>query len=321
MKDHPTIQKFKAGEITRPTAMSEPLSAAWLRESALQAGADDVGFVAIDRPELDVQREDLLKLFPAVKTIMPFVVKMNKELTRSPLRDGWFDFNACFTHNYREFLGGFTSWVDAVADRGSAGDYNRQFDKGETVSIWQSLAYGPNYKAAYCMAVCPAGEDVIFPYLDDKRGFLQEVVKPLQEKAETIYVTPGADAEAHVQKRYPHKTVKQVSNGASVTTIRGFTENMVHFFQRGKSEGLNAVYHFIFTGDDPINITVTIRDQTIHKQEGLHGAADLTITADGEAWVRFLNSKSSGIIAFLRRKIRLQGDPRLLIAFGNCFPF
>ena len=33
---------------------------------------------------------------------------------------------------------------------------------------WQSLSYGPNYNAAYCLAVCPAGEDVIGPYLADK---------------------------------------------------------------------------------------------------------------------------------------------------------
>ena len=27
--------------------------------------------------------------------------------------------------------------------------------------MWQSLSYGANYRAAYCLAVCPAGEDVI----------------------------------------------------------------------------------------------------------------------------------------------------------------
>jgi len=218
-------------------------------------------------------------------------------------------------------LGGFSSWVDAVADSKSADDYHQQFTKGETVSMWQSLAFGPNYKAAYCMAVCPAGEDVITPYLADKGSYLKDVVKPLQSKEETIYVTKGSDAATYVRKRFPHKTVKEVKNGAGVTTIRGFTDNMIHFFQRGKAEGLDAVYHFVFTGKTPINITVTIRNQTIQKEEGLQGVADLTIHADGEAWVRFLNRKMTGVFAFLRGKVRLQGDPRLLIAFGNCFPF
>ena len=30
--------------------------------------------------------------------------------------DGHFNFSACYTHNYREFLGGFTDWVEQVAD-------------------------------------------------------------------------------------------------------------------------------------------------------------------------------------------------------------
>jgi hypothetical protein len=38
--------------------------------------------------------------------------------------------------------------------------------------------------------VCPAGEDVIGPYLADKKSHLKEIVKPLQEKEETIYVSP-----------------------------------------------------------------------------------------------------------------------------------
>ena len=36
--------------------------------------------------------------------------------------------------------------------------------------MWQSLSFGANYKAAYCLSVCPAGEDVIGPYLTDKAG-------------------------------------------------------------------------------------------------------------------------------------------------------
>lgn len=79
--------------------------------------------------------------------------------------------------------------------------------------MWQSLAYRPNYKAAYCMAACPAGEDVIGPFLDDRKAFLTDVVKPLQDKVEPVYVVPGSNAETHVRKRFPHKTVRQVSNG------------------------------------------------------------------------------------------------------------
>jgi hypothetical protein len=59
------------------------------------------------------------------------------------------------------------------------------------------------------VAVCPAGEDVLGPYLASKKDFADEVMRPLQAKKEPVYVVPGSDAEAHVRKRYPHKTVRQ----------------------------------------------------------------------------------------------------------------
>jgi len=31
--------------------------------------------------------------------------------------DGSFNFSACYTHNYREFMGGFTNWVEEIADQ------------------------------------------------------------------------------------------------------------------------------------------------------------------------------------------------------------
>src|SRR6202171_6501432 len=137
--------------------------------------------------------------------------------------DGQFNFSACYTHNYREFLGGFTDWVEQVADSRSARDYRKNVSGAETVSMWQSLSFGANYKAAYCMSVCPAGEEVIAPFLTDRKKFLEDVVKPLQDKAETIYVVPGSDSEEHVAQRFPHKKTKRVANGlAGQGSIRGF---------------------------------------------------------------------------------------------------
>ena len=34
----------------------------------------------------------------------------------------------------------------------------------------QSLSAPPGYKSGYCVAVCPAGEGVLGPYLDDRRS-------------------------------------------------------------------------------------------------------------------------------------------------------
>lgn len=128
-------------------------------------------------------------------------------------KDGEFDFVACSVHNYREFMGGFTDWAQTIADSADAADFRSRVADSENASMWQSLSFKANYKAAYCLAVCPAGEDVIEPYLDDRKEFMDRVLKPLQEKRETLYVLPNSAAKAHAEKRFPHKSVKVVDSG------------------------------------------------------------------------------------------------------------
>lgn len=233
---------------------------------------------------------------------------------------GEFNFSACYTHNYREFMGGFTDWVEQIADSKNARDYRRKVADAESASMWQSLSFGANYKAAYCLSVCPAGEEVIGPYLANKADFLKEIVRPLAEKPETIYVIPGTDAEDHVARRFPNKKTRRVGNGLRVRTIRAFLRGLFLTFQPGKSQGLDAVYHFTFTGQEQKQATIIIRAGKLAVNEGLHGEPNLRVTADSETWLGFLAKERSLLWALLRRKIRIKGSPRLLRAFGKCFP-
>ena len=439
LDDHPSVVRFRASE---PRLHPVTLDADWLRQLCQDAGADDVGFVAIDRPELDDQRAEILGLYPWTKGLISVVCRMNREPIRSPARsvanlefhhtgdrtnevartivsaleaeghravnpsmgfpmemdrypgktwvvshkpiavaaglgrmgihrnvihpqfgnfillatilidaevseqcrpidynpclgcklcvaacpvgaiapDGHFDFSASLTHNYREFLGGFVDWVEQVADSKDAQDYRRRVEDSETASMWQSLGFGPQYKAAYCMAACPAGDDVIGPFLADRKGFLKGVVNPLQDKKEPVYVIPGSDAEAYVTRRFPHKRPRRVGGGRRPKSIRSFLSVLPHIFQRHASEGLDATYHFSFTGDEHAEATVVIRDKTIKVEPGHIGNPDLRITADSRTWLGFLAKERSLVWALIRRKIRLNGSPRLLVAFGRCFP-
>lgn len=235
--------------------------------------------------------------------------------------DGSFNFSACYTHNYHEFMGGFTDWVETIAESSSARDYRRKVSSSESASMWQSLSFGANYKSAYCMAVCPAGEDVIGPFLTDRKGYLQDVVRPLQQKEETVYVTPGSDAEEHVARRFPHKKAKRVGNGLTgANSIRGFLNGLPLVFQRNQSKGLDATYHFTFTGAEEIQATVAIRNRSLQVKEGHTGEANLYVIADSRTWLGFIAKERSLVWALLRRKIRIKGSPRLLVAFGKCFP-
>ena len=234
--------------------------------------------------------------------------------------DGSFGFSACYTHNYREFMGGFADWTETIADSKNARDYREKVSASESASIWQSLSFKPNYKAAYCISVCPAGEDVIAPFLSERKAFIKDVVKPLQDKPETIYVVSGSDAESYVARRFPHKTVKRVSSGIRPQSIQGFLFGLPLLFQWNQSEGLNAIYHFTFTGSESRQATVTIQNKTLQVREGHLGKADLSVTADSKTWLGFLAKEQNIVWALLRHKIRISGSLKLLQAFGKCFP-
>ena len=234
--------------------------------------------------------------------------------------DGQFNFAACYTHNYREFMGGFTDWVEQVADSLNARDYRKKVADAESTSMWQSLSFGANYKAAYCLAVCPAGEEVIGPYLMDKPTHVRATVRPLQEKEETVYVVGGSDAEAHVARRFPTKKTKRVGNGLRPRSIPFFLSSLPHVFQPGQAKGLNATYHFTFTGADVRQATVVIRDRTVQVSAGHVGTAALQVTADSQWWLGFLAKERSLLWGLVSRRLRLRGAPRLLRAFGKCFP-
>ncbi len=170
------------------------------------------------------------------------------------------------------------------------------------------------------LAIYSAGEDVIAPFLENRKEFLQDVLKPLQEKEEIIYVIKNSDAERHVVKRFPHKTVKQISNGIRPRSIAVFLARMSGSFQRNQAEGLDAVYHFVFTGEETAEATVTIKNQQIKVENGLVGAANLKVIADSETWLGFLAKEKNFAWAVLTRKIRFKGSPKLFLAFGKCFP-
>lgn len=436
--EHPTVRAVRRQDIVAP---SRTLIAADLRQVCLDAGADDVGFVSLSRPELNDQRADILAAFPPTKTLISLVCRMNQEPVRSPARsvanlefhhttehidtvahkivrhlesvgiramnptagfpmemsrfpgkvwvvshkpvavaaglgqmglhrnvihpkfgnfvilgtvlvaaevdresrpidfnpclscklcvaacpvgaikpDGRFDGSACLTHNYREFMGGFTDWVEQIADSRNAKEYRQRVTDSESASMWQSLSFGANYKAAYCMAVCPAGEDVIRPFLADRAGFVTEMVKPLQRKEETVYVVPNSDAEEYVTRMFPHKNAKRI-HGIRPTSIAGFLSGMQITFQAGRSKGLNAIYHFTFRGDETVQATVTIRDQTLDVQPGLIGTPDCAVTADSATWLGFLRRERNIVWAIIRGKVRVKGRLSLLTAFGKCFP-
>jgi epoxyqueuosine reductase QueG len=67
-------------------AAQDIFSAELIRQICLEAGADEVGLVEIDRPELAQERQGILEIYPATQTIISLSRTLNRENMQSPAR-------------------------------------------------------------------------------------------------------------------------------------------------------------------------------------------------------------------------------------------
>ncbi|MCB2185399.1 MAG: SCP2 sterol-binding domain-containing protein [Deltaproteobacteria bacterium] len=442
LREHPGVLEFQArqarGEVPQPP---EVLDAAWLKDLARAAGADDVGLADLAGPELAAERPHILAVFPATRALVSLVSRLNPGNVRCPTRavadreflagmeaadaaarslarrlgaagvgslafpagfpmdmaawpgrmwavshklvaqaaglgrlglnrcllhprfgslvvlatvlvdrpataydppldhnpcldcklcvavcpvgalaaDGHFAFTNCLTHNYRDRLGGFSDWAENLVEAKNRADYRRRVPDPETTSMWQSLSYGVCNKSSYCLAVCPAGQEQMGPFLADRAAYTAQVARPFQEHRESVYVVAGSDAEEHVVRRFPHKTLRRVGNGVRPASLAGFLTSLPLAFQRGRARDLAATYHLSFSGEENAAVTVRIDHGQLTVAQGLEGRADLSLKADSRTWVNFLRKEQSLVGALVRGKLRIKGDPRLLKAFAACF--
>src|SRR5260370_41675285 len=82
--EHPTVKAVRARPV--PPAVSTPIAATWLRKLCLDAGANDVGFVQLDRASLGDEQASIQRASPRTRSLISFDVRMNRENARSPAR-------------------------------------------------------------------------------------------------------------------------------------------------------------------------------------------------------------------------------------------
>jgi ferredoxin/putative sterol carrier protein len=232
-----------------------------------------------------------------------------------------FDFNACMTHNYRDFMGGFEDWVQNIVSSKTVKEYKEKVPSDESISKWQSLSFGAQYKSAYCMAVCPAGEDLIGIYKEHRKEWVEQIVRPQKEKKEPVFVQQGTNAEVHARLN-KNKEVRLVDNIIRPQSISGFLSGARITFEAKRAQSVNMTVHLAFTGKEARTATIVIKEGTIEVTDGLKEKADLRIECDSEQWLKIINKEISifGVLKLLvTRRMRIKGNRKLLRKFQNVF--
>jgi hypothetical protein len=116
VNEHPTVRAH--GQRPAQPKLAEPLDAAWLRQLCLDAGADDVGFVEVDRPALAEERPHIQRTFPQTRSLISFVLRMNRDNVAIPRVRSQ-------TQNSITPATRSTMWRDASRQRWSRRDFAR----------------------------------------------------------------------------------------------------------------------------------------------------------------------------------------------------
>jgi ferredoxin len=230
-------------------------------------------------------------------------------------KDDHFDFFACLEHNYREFAFGFEDWVHTVADGRQS--YGSKFTGDETRSMWQSLAFGPNYKSAYCQAVCPAGDDVIGPYMADKAQWRRDVVVPLLRKEEPVYVRSGSRAE-HVARRNPSKRIRYIDYQPRLSTPTNFQLGLRHRFDPTLATDVDVRIELRFQGRAAVLVTIAAGTLTIDEVDAAPDPPPAAVVELlGDDYIRMLHPESGPPVSDAPT-YQLAGDAAALGALLAC---
>ena len=83
LESHPTVLKARSHPVIQPKS---PIDAGWLKQLALQCGADDAGIVEVERSAVTDQRVYIDQVFSGTRALLSYVVHMNREPVRAIAR-------------------------------------------------------------------------------------------------------------------------------------------------------------------------------------------------------------------------------------------
>jgi len=103
-------------------------------------------------------------------------------------------------------------------------------------------------------------------------------------------------------------------------TVAQLMEKMPGAFLPEKAQGVNAVIHFKFTGEEAGEWNATIADGKVAVAQGIPSKQPtMTLTADSSDYVKIFTGELDGMQAFMQGKIKLGGDLNLAMKMMQMF--
>ncbi|MGH9287113.1 MAG: hypothetical protein ACRD0V_02245 [Acidimicrobiales bacterium] len=151
-----------------------------------------------------------------------------------------------------------------------------------------TLPAPPRLTATQLRGVChELGEDVIGPFLRDRRGYVATHLRPLRDRPEPLYVQSGTRAE-RVAVRNPAKQVRYIDYKVGLANVDNTLRGLQHMFD-GTRADLDGATILCIVDDDAATheVLLAVQNGSLRVLEPGAEPAEPTATASGSlsAWM------------------------------------
>ncbi len=105
-----------------------------------------------------------------------------------------------------------------------------------------------------------------------------------------------------------------------VNNVREYFDTLPNRFQATAAKGVNATFQFELSGAEGGTYHVVVDDGTMSVVEGPSATPSATIKMTGEDYVKMVNGKLNGAMAFMKGQMKVTGNVMLAQKMQNIFP-
>jgi len=105
-----------------------------------------------------------------------------------------------------------------------------------------------------------------------------------------------------------------------VTTVKEYFDTLPQRFVANAAKGVKATFQFELSGDGGGTYHVVVDDGTMQVVEGASPTPNATIKMSGNDYVKMVNGKLSGTMAFMKGQMKVTGNVLLAQKMQSIFP-
>jgi putative sterol carrier protein len=105
-----------------------------------------------------------------------------------------------------------------------------------------------------------------------------------------------------------------------VSTVKEYFDTLPQRFQSEAAKSIEAVFQFELGGDGGGTYHVTVNKGTMAVHEGAHESPTATIRMNGDDYVKMVNGKLNGAMAFMKGQMKVLGNVLLAQKMQAIFP-